>query len=210
MSAVLELADVMRLHAGRAAWAPVDLRLDARTLTVLTGANGAGKTTLLRLAAGLLRPSQGTRRCLGRALYVRGGGGLRSALTAADAVETTAALVGRRATAPAALELLGVTPLAGRRVGTLSAGERARVALAAAWAAEPALLCLDEPTAMLDEAGVRDLVDVLHGMRAAGCAVLVASHQPDPLLPRADAHLHLVDGAVTAVGRSVTRPRTGP
>jgi ABC-type multidrug transport system ATPase subunit len=193
---VLRLAAVTRVHGGRPVWAPLDLVLQPGTLTVVTGPNGAGKTTLLRVAAGLTAPSSGERECAGTALYVRGGAGLRSAQTVRDAVLGTAALVGRRDAVPAALGLLGLAALAGRRVGTLSAGERVRAALAAAVACAPALLCLDEPTAALDEAALADLVIVLEAMRTAGTALLVATHQPDPLLLVADAHLVLGQGRV--------------
>jgi len=71
--AVLELAGISRLHAGRPVWAPVDLTVAPGSLCVVTGDNGSGKTTLLRLAAGLLRPSTGTRACTGRAPYARAG-----------------------------------------------------------------------------------------------------------------------------------------
>ncbi len=170
-------------------WAPVDLQLAAATTTVVTGANGSGKTTLLRLAAGLLRPSTGTRRCAGRALYVRGGSGVRSAQTVFDAVEAVAGLAGRREHTAAALALVGLQGWESRRVGSLSAGERVRVTLAVAWAVGPAVLCLDEPTAVLDERGVGDLIDILRALRGAGCATLVATHQPARLLPEADLHL---------------------
>ena len=82
------------------------------------------------------------------------------------------------------------------RVGTLSAGERVRVALAAAVACDPVLLCLDEPTAVLDDRALADLVAVLHALRARGTALLVASHQPDALLTGADAHLVVAGGRV--------------
>ncbi len=194
--AVLELSGVSRLHAGRPVWAPVDLRVAAGALCIVTGDNGSGKTTLLRLAAGLLRPSTGSRSCTGRALYVRAGAGLRGVQTVAAAVAGTAGLVGRRPAAAAALTRLGLDGFAPRRVGTLSAGERVRVTLAAVLAAEPSLLCLDEPTGVLDERGVEDLLAVLRQLRAAGCAVLLATHQPAAVLAGADAHLHLSGGRV--------------
>lgn len=81
---------VTRSHGGKPLWAAVDLPLAAATTTVVTGPNGSGKTTLLRLAAGLLRPSTEVRHCAGRALYVRGGSGLRSAQTVVDAVTAVA------------------------------------------------------------------------------------------------------------------------
>ena len=194
---VLALRGVTRLHGGRPVWAPLDLSVAAGTLTVVTGANGSGKTTLLRLAAGLLRPSAGERDCAGTALYVRGGGGQRSAQTVRDAVATTASLAGRRAAAGAAIDLLGLSAMARRRVGTLSAGERVRAALAAAVASGPALLCLDEPTAVLDERGLGDLVRVLAALRGGGTALLVATHQPESLLASADARLVIGAGVVT-------------
>src|SRR4051795_10584248 len=75
--AVLRMTGVSRVRDGRVLWAPVDLVLTPGTLTVVTGPNGSGKTTLLRLAAGLMRPTTGSRECAGTALYLRGGGGLR-------------------------------------------------------------------------------------------------------------------------------------
>jgi ABC-type multidrug transport system ATPase subunit len=194
----LTLQGVTRRHASYAAWAPVDLRLDAGTVCVLTGANGSGKTTLLRLAAGLLRPSTGVRHCPCIALYVRAGAGLRTVQTVAEAVAGAAALAGRQDAARAAVMRLDLDALAHRRVGTLSGGESARVALAVALAVRPGLLCLDEPTGALDGRGVRLLLDVLDDLRAAGCATVVATHQPSALLPSADAHLELVDGRLVS------------
>ena len=194
----LTLTAVTRRHLGRSAWAPVDLRLDAGTVCVLTGANGSGKTTLLRLAAGLLSPSTGLRRCPGRALYVRAGAGLRSAQTVMEAVTGTAALAGRQDAVQAAMTRVGLDALAHRRIGTLSGGERGRAALATALAVRPGLLCLDEPTGALDEQGIGLLLDVLDDLRATGCATVVATHQPHALIPRADAHLLLADGRLVS------------
>lgn len=194
----LRLQDVTRRHGGRATWAPVDLHLGVGTVSVLTGANGAGKTTLLRVAAGLLRLSTGVRHCRGRALYVRAGAGPRTVQTVTEAVSGTAALTGRQQAARAAMTRLGLDAPAHRRIGTLSGGERGRVALATALAVRPALLCLDEPTGALDAQGVGVLLDVLEDLSAAGCATLVATHQPSALLPRVDAHLHLADGRLVS------------
>jgi ABC-type multidrug transport system ATPase subunit len=194
----LVLEHVTRRHAGSSVWAPVDLRLGRGSMCVVTGANGAGKTTLLRLAAGLLRPTSGTRRCSGTALYLHAGSGLRSAQTVAEAVAGTARLVGREQDALSAVARLGLGRLAHRRLGTLSAGERVRASLATALAAAPALLCLDEPNGALDGEGLRLLLGVLHDLGAAGCATVIASHQPAGLLPFADAHLELVNGHLSA------------
>ncbi|TAL23443.1 MAG: ATP-binding cassette domain-containing protein [Frankiales bacterium] len=195
----LALSGVTRRFAGHPVWAPLDLSLQPGTVSVVTGENGSGKTTLLRLAAGLLQSTTGTRTCSGTALYLRAGGGLRSAQTVGDAVATTAALVGRRGASGPALALLGIAAHADRRLGTLSAGERVRATLAVAAAVEPTVLCLDEPTGVLDERGVDLLVTVLGYLRSAGTAVLVATHQPAALLPLADAHLRLAGGRLEVV-----------
>lgn len=194
---MVRLTGVTQRYAGEAIWAPLTLTVLAGTLGVITGPNGSGKTTLLRIAAGLLRPTEGTRDGVGRALYLRGGAGLRGAQTVRDAVRSISALAGS-GDADQVLEQLGVQHLAVRRVGTLSAGERMRVSLAAAVAARPALLCLDEPTAALDEQALHDLVDVLTEVRRGGAAVLVATHQATVLLPAADAHLRVEQGRVVA------------
>lgn len=167
-------------------------------MLAVVGPSGSGKTTLLRLAAGLLRPSSGIRRCDGVALYLRAGAGLRGTQTVLEAVADTGGLVGRRAAAQASVALVGLAPLASRRLGTLSAGERVRATLAAAVAVQPSVLCLDEPTGALDDEGTALLTRLLEQLRAAGCAVLVASHQPAALLGGADAHLHLADGRLAA------------
>lgn len=193
----VRLRGVTRSYAGQAVWAPLDLTIMSGTLCVVTGPNGSGKSTLLRIAAGLLRPSQGRRDGGRRSLYVRGGGGLRSVQTVREAVRSTAALAGC-GEADATLELLRVHHLAERRIGTLSAGERVRAALAVAIATCPTLLCLDEPTAALDDAALHDLLQVVLAVRRGGTAVLVATHQPALLLPAADAHLRLQDGQVVA------------
>jgi ABC-type multidrug transport system ATPase subunit len=198
-TSALVLAAVTRRFAGAPVWAPLDLQLGAGTVSIVTGGNGSGKTTLLRLAAGLLKPTTGSRACPGVALYLRAGAGLRSAQTVGDAVMTTAALIGRGAGAERALTLLGISVHAHRRLGTLSAGERVRATLAVAVAVEPTVLCLDEPTGVLDDRGVDLLVTVLGHLRSAGTAVLVATHQPAALLPVADAHLRLADGRLEAV-----------
>lgn len=197
-TAALVLEGVTRSYGGRSTWAPLDLSVEAGAVCLVTGANGSGKTTLLRLAAGLLRPSAGTRRCTGTALYVHAGAGLRSAQTVADAVASTAALAGRRDATPSAIALLGLQPLASRRLGTLSGGERVRAALAAALAVRPAVLCLDEPSGALDRQGLLLLLEVLEELRVGGCATLLASHQPEALVSHADAHLCFADGRLAA------------
>lgn len=198
-SDTLRLADAACVVGSRFHLGPVDLALEPGSLTVVRGANGSGKTTLLRVATGLLPLSAGRRECGGTALYLRAGDGGRDGQRVATAVETAAALAGRAAAdARGALLETGLAALAGRRVGTLSAGERTRLTVAVAVAVAPALLCLDEPFGPVDTAGARLLTTAVSRLIDGGSAVVVASPQRQPLDDRADACLVVDDGMVSA------------
>jgi energy-coupling factor transport system ATP-binding protein len=176
----------------------VDAAFRRRTLHVVTGRSGSGKTTLLRLLVGLEDPDEGRveldgvdlgaldraerarlrRRCVG---YVSQQALLVAQLTARENVELGLALHGRGRdhAAAAALDAVGLTRRADHRLARLSAGEVARVAIARAVAAEPALLVLDEPTARLDEANARLVAGLLaHLAHELGAAVVCSTHDP--------------------------------
>jgi ABC-type multidrug transport system ATPase subunit len=171
---------------------------------VVTGPNGSGKTTLLRLAAGLLRPSGGTRRAGGSAVYLGAGHGARAVMPVRVAVTEAAALAGAAdpaARAAAALEVTGLSGFATLPVRTLSAGRGARLSLAVAVAVAPGLVCLDEPTAHLDHTGSALVGDVLAVLRAAGTSVLIATHDPAWPAWLPDAVLHVDAGRVSQTRR---------
>lgn len=173
----------------------VSLRLEAGSFLGLVGPNGSGKTTLVRIAAGLLKPTEGTVAVGGRP--VRGmsrtelarqvallpqNGYLPPSFTAREVVlmgrTPFLGLLGREgpvdfAAVDRAMEMARCRDLADRRLGELSGGERQRVLMARALAQEPRLLLLDEPTAHMDmehQIAVAELVVrlVRGGMAALG------------------------------------------
>jgi tungstate transport system ATP-binding protein len=162
--------------------------VDAATLsftaqrTVVLGPNGAGKSTLLRLIHGLLRPTSGNLiwpRPLTQAMVFQRPVMLRT--TALENIIYGLRLQGHNATecrtrALAALEKVGLTPIANRPARLLSGGEQQRVALARAWAREPQLLILDEPTASLDPASTREVERIIGEIAAAGTRLLMTTH----------------------------------
>ena len=172
------------------ALAGVDLDIDAGERVLLAGPNGAGKTTLLRLCAGLLPLRAGTGEVLGVDLAT-GRKRIRRAialvghetfcyddLTVAENLRFAARAAGRDpAEADGALERVGLQPVAHVAHGRLSQGQRRRLSLANALARAPRLLLLDEPHAGLDEEGRAVLEDVVCGAPAAGCTVMIASHE---------------------------------
>lgn len=198
----LAVVDVSYTYPGAASPVLTDVTLPAGPgLTAVTGPSGVGKSTLLELAAGLRTPSAGTVRA-GRAHLVTQrpflpAGSLREALRlgndAADADLWDAlrlvGLEGLVAGMPQALS----TPLGDDGFG-LSAGQRARVALARAVLSTAPVLLLDEPTAHLDDASAELVHDVLTGL-AERRTVLVVTHRAE-LAARADRHVELGrDGA---------------
>lgn len=192
---VLTLTDLTRDFADRPVLGPVNLQLDSGTLAVVSGPNGAGKTTLLRIAAGLLAPSGGSRHGTGRAVYLRPGAGGRAPLRVRQVLAQTAALTGTSAEMVAeAVTVAGLAELTERRVAELSAGQRARLTVALAVAANPVLACLDEPTAHLDPVGVQQVHAVVRLLRESGTSVLLVSHSPSQFADLADAVLRLGHG----------------
>lgn len=209
---VLRLDSASRRHEDVLALAPVTLTLHPGTATLVTGDNGSGKSTLLRLAAGLTRPTTGSRSCPGRALYLLSGEGARAAETPLAAVATAASLSGlartaARDAAQAALRSVGLDGPGSRPAATLSSGQRARVTLAVAMVCPVPVICLDEPTAHLDGEGAELVGWVLAGLRRRGAAVLVATHDAAAGSWPVDAHLHLDAGRVRVLERS--RPAEG-
>jgi ABC-type multidrug transport system ATPase subunit len=171
-------------------WALRDcsLHLPAGRIAALVGPNGAGKTTLLHMAVGLLRPDAGRVRVFGESPYdnttilseigfVAQDTPLYRDFTAAELV-TMGGKLNRRWDSGLArnrLAQVGVPP--DKRVGRLSGGQRAQVALALALAKRPRLLLLDEPVASLDPLARREFLQTLMGsVTEAGTTVLLSSH----------------------------------
>lgn len=169
--------------------AGVDLGLDPGERVRLAGPNGAGKSTLLRLAAGVLRPEEGSAEVFGRAasspaarrhLRLLGpGDGFYPALTGRENLRHFARLAGAAGDAGAALSSVGLTSAADRAVATYSTGMARRLALARMALGEARLYLLDEPWRGLDEAGAAWLDAWLDGRRGAGAAWLLVTHDDD-------------------------------
>lgn len=187
---------------------PIDLQVAAGESLAIQGPSGSGKTTLLESFCGLRTPSAGqlsiagrdathataaarrigyvpqdlalfptmtVRRQLGFALEVRG----------ADARSITTRV---RKLA----KLLHIEPLLDRLPRTLSGGEAQRVAIGRALAADPVVLCLDEPLTALDDALRGEVIAALREIRQqTGVAMIVVTHRSDEAAELADHVLRL-------------------
>jgi ABC-2 type transport system ATP-binding protein len=215
-------------------WALRDctLEIPAGSVTALVGPNGAGKTTLLQLAVGLSEPSAGEVRVLGwsareqpqlvlpRVGFVAQEHPLYRGFSLAEMLKMGRKLNPRwdDELARERLERLGI-PL-GQKVGRLSGGQQAQLALTLALAKRPELLVLDEPVASLDPLARREFLQALmEAVADGGLTVVLSSHIVAELERVCDHVVILAAGDVQLAGpieqivgshRLLTGPRTDP
>jgi sodium transport system ATP-binding protein len=185
------------------------------SITGLLGENGAGKTTTLSLVCGLLEPDRGSirvgsgehgrlerRRRIGALLDHKG---LYDRLTARENIAYFGRLHGLsgatlRARVDTLIVDLGLEPVAGRRVGGFSQGERMKVALARAIVHAPRHVLLDEPTNGLDIPAVQGLRRILRRMRDEGVSVVFSTHVLDEVRALCDTIVVISRGRVVGSG----------
>jgi tungstate transport system ATP-binding protein len=234
----IELDGVRFEVAGRRILDGISLAIGGTGRTVVLGPNGAGKSVLMRLCHGLLAPTSGTIGWL-RALEAAGdissaasaptlerGERPRQAMvfqkpvmlrrSAAANIRYALGLAGiRGATAEArsmqALARVGLSALAQQTARTLSGGEQQRLAIARAWALEPEVLFLDEPTASLDPGAAHAIERLILAIAASGTKIVMTTHHL-PLAARiADEIVFMSDGRVVEHAPAETffaRPQT--
>ena len=185
------LEGVTRTFGAVAALRGVSTELRSSEITALEGPNGAGKSTLVAVVATVLRPT------LGRVVYEPLGEDVEGVrpelgfvahesllyrdLSGRENVALAARLYGaaRADACEAAFARVEATAFVDRRVGTLSRGQRQRIALARALVHEPSVLLLDEPWTGLDAASAALLERELRAESARGTLVVVVTHSSE-------------------------------
>ncbi len=210
----LTFTDVSRNFGRRRALNRVTFRCDAGQIVALLGPNGAGKSTLLSITATLLEPSSGevrygdvTARTAGASLRARIGllGHdlyLYPELSAAENLTFFAKvyrLDGVSGRVDAALERAELAQRREDAVSGFSRGMRQRLALERALIHEPRLVLLDEPFTGLDDAATSALGRRLEGLRAAGCVVLVTTHDLETIEGIIDRAVMLQNGRLVTI-----------
>ena len=183
----------------------VTLTVQRGDFVALVGANGSGKTTLLRALHGVVA-HRGTRRVASDetlrqamvfqrpfVLRLSVWNNLRLALWLAGVPWAAHAQRGAEA-----LARVGLADLKGRPARALSGGQQQRLALARAWAVQPDILFLDEPTASLDPSAKKEVEALLEGFAADGMTIVMSTHNLGQAKRLASRVVYLDGGQVQA------------
>jgi ribose transport system ATP-binding protein len=210
---------LVRRFGGTLALDGVDLDVNQGEIHALLGENGAGKSTLIKILAGVHRADAGQVALNGREVdplretlpiaFIHQDLGLVDTMTVAENVALVIGYPRRfglirwsvaRRNAEDALCALGVRIDPSARVVSLRAADRSLVAIARAFAMSTDVLVLDEPTAALPETDVKQLLDVLDGLRNRGLAIIYVTHRLDEVFRIANTVTVLRDGRKVAGG----------
>jgi len=211
-------------YNGKNALSDMNLDLRGGNLIGLVGPNGSGKSTLLKIMDGILKPGRG---CIlldgkdissmGRKELARGVGYVPQStrfLFPKSVFDTV--LMGRiphgnwaptgkdLKTVSRVLEELQLGDLSGRDLNSLSGGQKQKVMIARAFAQEPDVLLLDEPTSSLDLANQIDIMELIKGLTEKGILAVMAVHDLNLALRYCDSFVLLKAGKLIATGDSET------
>jgi zinc/manganese transport system ATP-binding protein len=214
----------MRLR-GRVIWHDVWLTVQPGEFIAIVGPNGAGKSTLLKAILGLQPLTSGRVTVLGRAargggpaigyapqrrhfesdVRIRGRDLVRLGLDGARwGLPLPSFLGGERAREASrrvreVIDLVGATAYVDRPIGELSGGEQQRLLIAQALVTRPRILALDEPLDSLDPRNQRAVADVIQrASQESGAAVLLVTHDVNPVLAMLDRVVYVAGGHVEA------------
>ncbi len=211
---MIEVEGLVKILGGTRVLDGVSFTAPTGSVTGLLGPNGAGKTTTMRVLATLLRPDDGrvlvdgidvaadpttARRALG---LVTEEPGLHDRLTVREQLTFTGRAYGltpdtAAARVTAVADLVGLDRELDHRAGTLSKGNRQKVALCRALVHDPPVLLLDEPTSGLDVVGSAGLEDLLRRQEVTGGkTVLLSTHRLDEAERMADKVVGIAAGRV--------------
>ena len=190
---VLEVAGLTKRYGDRTVLDAISFTIPADSITALAGPNGSGKSTLLRCIVGAEEPDSGTATLLGQPIDERSLHSRQhlavvlddldffpdlSVVEHVDLFAKAFAVPGAEEVVDDVLNEVGLIDQSGQLPGTLSSGQRRRLALAGALVRPFSLLILDEPEQRLDADGLVWLAGRLRRAREDGAAVLMATHAP--------------------------------
>jgi len=190
----------------------VSLTVRGRELVALLGPNGAGKTTTVEIVEGYRHGDGGQVRVLGtdpasggatlkaRVGLMLQGGGIDPRAQPLETLRQYGRFHADPRDADELIDLVGLRAVAHTRYRRLSGGERQRLGLALALVGRPEVLILDEPTAGMDPEARAATRAIVAGLRDAGAAILLTSHDLTDVERLADRIFVLDGGRIVASG----------
>jgi lipopolysaccharide export system ATP-binding protein len=216
----LRAEDLWKQFGSRWVVQGVSLVIRGGEIVGLLGPNGAGKTTSFYMLVGLLTADRGAvyldgqvitewpmyRRARRGIVYLPQEPSIFRRMRVQENIEAILEMRGlppqeRRRRVDQILTELGLTHLARSWAYTLSGGERRRVEIARALAAEPRFLLLDEPFTGIDPIAVREIQQILQKLKARGIGILVTDHNVRDTLKITDRTYIITEGRILADGR---------
>lgn len=216
----LRLENVRYAARGRVLIPDLTLTVSKGRRLLLIGPNGAGKSLTLQLCHGLIAPNAGRVRWAAQparkrhAMVFQRPVLLRRSVRGNITYALSVAGRGRAARAGRAAEALarfGLAGLADRPARLLSGGEQQRLAMARAWALEPEVLFLDEPTASLDPSATRTIEDMILEFSREGMTIVMTTHALPQARRLAEELVFLHEGRIVEAGPAAAffrRPRS--
>lgn len=188
---IIETDSLTKMYGKKVGCSEICLSVEGGQIFGFLGPNGAGKSTLVKMLVGLLFPTSGTARILGRPLgdlearrrigFLPENFRYQGWLTGEELLAFHASLYGmnraeKKRRIPAVLEQVGLGGREKQKVGSYSKGMQQRVGLACALLPDPDLIFLDEPTSALDPLGRREVREIMVDLRNRGKTVFLNSH----------------------------------
>jgi ABC-2 type transport system ATP-binding protein len=187
----IEAVGLRKAYGRTVALEELSLRVEQGEVFGFLGPNGAGKTTTVKILMGLVRPTAGEARILGRPVsdpearrragYLPENFRFHDWLTGEALLDFHGRLAGmtaadRRRRIPEVIRRVGLAGRGGDRIRGYSKGMTQRIGLAQALLHRPDVVLLDEPTSALDPVGRREVRDLIRSLRAEGLTVFINSH----------------------------------
>lgn len=206
---VIDIKDLSFAYDKQMVLEDINLKVEEKDFLAIIGPNGGGKSTLIKLILGMYKPKKGSISVLGKEPskslsyigYVPQNTNINTdfpikviEVVMMGHVEGKRPLFGygkdEMLCAMGALAQVGMQQFAQTKIGALSGGQRQRVMIARALCAHPEILILDEPTSSIDQAGQKDIYELLEVLNKS-ITVIVVSHDISVILKYANKAAHV-------------------